>query len=144
MAAFMRLHPPTFDSAKDDPLLADDWLRTITKKLNAVQATDEENIILATHQLVGTAGEWWENYQDASNEPEAITWQEFVEKFREYHIHKGIMEIKAEELHSLRQGPMTVNQYIRRFMKLACYALEDINSDKKKQKCFRRGLNASL
>ena len=29
-------------------------------------------------------------------------------------------------------------------MKLARYAPEDVNSDKKKQKCFRRGLNASL
>ena len=29
-------------------------------------------------------------------------------------------------------------------MKLARYAREDVNSDKKKQKCFRRGLNASL
>jgi len=29
-------------------------------------------------------------------------------------------------------------------MKLACYALEDVNSDKKKHKCFRRGFNASL
>ena len=109
MAAFMRLHPPTFDSAEDDPLLPDDWLHTITKKLNAVQATDEENIILATHQLVGTAGEWWENYQDASNEPEAITCLEFVKKFHEYHILEGIMEIKAEEFRSLRQGPMIVN-----------------------------------
>jgi hypothetical protein len=36
MAAFMRLHPPTFNSAEDDPLSVDDWLRTITKKLNAV------------------------------------------------------------------------------------------------------------
>ena len=62
MAAFMRLHPPTFNSAKDDPLLADDWLCTITKKLNAVRATDEEKVILATHQLVGAIGEWWENY----------------------------------------------------------------------------------
>jgi hypothetical protein len=54
------------------------------------------------------------------------------------------MEINAEEFHSLRQGPMTVNQYIKKFMKLARYAPEDPNSDKKKQKCFRRGLNASL
>ena len=69
MVAFMRLHPPTFDSAEDDPLSADDWLRTIIKKLNAVRATDEEKVILATHQLVGAAGEWWENYQDAVNEP---------------------------------------------------------------------------
>ena len=39
---------------------------------------------------------------------------------------------------------MTVNQYIQKFMELARYALEDVNSDKKKHKCFRRGLNTSL
>jgi hypothetical protein len=27
MIAFMRLHPPTFDNAEDDPIAADDWLR---------------------------------------------------------------------------------------------------------------------
>jgi hypothetical protein len=54
------------------------------------------------------------------------------------------MEIKAEEFRSLRQGPMIVNQYIRKFIKLARYAPEDVNSNKKKQKRFRRGLNASL
>jgi len=104
----------------------------------------KKKVILATHQLVGATGEWWENYQDAVNEPEAITWQEFMEEFREYHIPEGIMEIKAEEFRSLRQGPMTVNQYIMKFMKLAQYASEDVNSDKKKQRSFRRGLNASL
>ena len=54
------------------------------------------------------------------------------------------MVIKAEEFRSLRQGPMIVNQYIRKFMKLAHDAPKDVNSDKKQQKCFRRGLNASL
>jgi lysophospholipase L1-like esterase len=73
MAQFMRLRPPTFDSCEDDPLVADDWLRSITKKLNAIRATDEEKVLLATHQLVGATGEWWENYQDAVDEPEAIT-----------------------------------------------------------------------
>jgi hypothetical protein len=81
MAAFMRLHPPTFDSIENDPLSANNWLHTIIKILNAVRATDEEKVILATHQLVGAVGEWWEDYQDAVNEPEAITWQEFMEKF---------------------------------------------------------------
>ena len=42
MAAFMRLHPLTFGSAEEDPLAADDWLHAITKKLNAIRATDEE------------------------------------------------------------------------------------------------------
>ena len=104
MVAFMRLHPPTFNSAEEDPLSIDDWLRAITKKLNAVRATNEEKVNLATHQLVGAAGECWENYQDVVNELDAITWQEFMEEFHEYHIPKRIMEIKAKEFHSLRQG----------------------------------------
>ena len=54
------------------------------------------------------------------------------------------MEIKAKEFRSLRQGPTTVNQYIRKFMKLARYVSEDVNTDKKKQRCFRKGLNAPL
>ena len=95
MAAFMRLHPPTFYSAEDDSLSANDWLRTITKKLNAIQATDEEKVNLATHQLVGATGEWWENYQDAASEPNVITWHEFVEAFREYHIAEGVMKNKG-------------------------------------------------
>lgn len=91
IAAFMRLHPPTIDNAEEDPLTADDWLRMITKKLNAVRAINEEKVTLATHQLVGAAGEWWGNFQEAANEPKAITWQEFVDEFRQYHIPEGIM-----------------------------------------------------
>jgi len=41
-------------------------------------------------------------------DPNAITWREFVEAFREYHIPEGIMDIKADEFRNLRQGPMTV------------------------------------
>jgi hypothetical protein len=144
MAAFMRLHPPTFDSSEDDPLVADDWLWTITKKLNAVRATNEEKVTLATHQLVGAIGEWWENYQDVVDDPEAITWEAFMEEFCNYHITEGIMKMKAEEFHYLKQGAMTVNQYIRKFMKLARYALKDVNTNKKKQIHFRKGLNTSL
>ncbi|XP_066333632.1 uncharacterized protein [Miscanthus floridulus] len=132
MAAFMRLHPPTFDISEEDPLVVDDWLPTITKKLNVVHTTDEVKVTLATHQLVGAAGEWWENYQDAVDDPEAIMWEEFIEEFRNYHIPEGIVEMKAEEFCYLRQGALIVNQYIHKFMKLSRYAPEDVNTDKKK------------
>jgi hypothetical protein len=42
--------------------------------------------------------------QDAVNEPDAITWQEFIDAFRDYHIPDGIIEIKEEEFCNLRQG----------------------------------------
>jgi hypothetical protein len=81
--------------------------------LNVVGATNEEKVTLATHQLVGAAGEWWKNYHDAIDDPESITWGEFVEEFRNYHIPEGVIEMKAEEFRSLKQGSMTVNQYMR-------------------------------
>ena len=54
------------------------------------------------------------------------------------------MEIQAEEFHSLRQGLTIVNQYIQKLMKLACYAPNDVNTDKKKQRCFMKGINVAL
>jgi len=40
--------------------------------------------------------------------------------------------MKAKEFHNLKQGAMTVVQYIWKFMKLSRYAMDDIDTDKKK------------
>ena len=143
LSEFMKFRPPTFDHA-EDPLEADDWLREINKKLDIIHARGRDRVLLAAHQLIGTAGEWWDNYSNASENPENITWDEFQEAFCEYHIPEGIMEMKAEEFRNLKQGAMTVTQYIRKFMKLSRYAPDDIDTDKKKQDRFRRGLSPAL
>src|SRR6266498_1990611 len=125
MGEFIRLRPTTFDHIDEDPLVADDWLRAINKKLEVVNANDQEKVMLASHQLTGAAGEWWDNYRDSIKNPAAITWAEFQEEFRKYHILEGIMEMKADEFCSLKQGAMKANRYILKFMKLARYAPED-------------------
>jgi len=140
---FMKFRPPTFDHPKD-PLEANDWLREVNKKLDIIHARGKDRVLLTAHQLIGTAGEWWDNYSNTSEDPENITWDEFQEAFREYHILEGIMEMKAEEFRNLKQGAMTVTQYIRKFMKLSRYAPDDIDTDKKKQDHFRRGLSPAL
>ena len=72
----MKFRAPTFDNS-EDPLEADDWLREINKKLNIIHARGRDRVLLAAHQLVGTAREWWDNYIHTSENPEAITWEEF-------------------------------------------------------------------
>jgi hypothetical protein len=144
MTEFMRLRPPTFDSTDDDPLAADDWLRNINKKLELVTTDDRQKVMLASHQLVGSAGEWWDNYREAVEDPNSIKWDQFQEAFRDYHIPEGIIEMKANEFRALKQGAMTVNEYIKKFMKLARYAPDDVNTDKKKQDRFRKGLLGAL
>jgi hypothetical protein len=58
---FMSHHPPTF-SHSSDPLDADDWLKTITKKLEIVQCTDREMVLYVAGRLVGQARDWWDAY----------------------------------------------------------------------------------
>jgi hypothetical protein len=47
---FMSHHPPSF-SYSSDPLDADDWLKTITKKLEIVQCTDREMVCMLLADL---------------------------------------------------------------------------------------------
>jgi hypothetical protein len=61
---FMSHNPPTF-SHSSDPLDADDWLKTVTKKLEIVQCTDREMVLYAAGRLVGPAGDWWDAYGTA-------------------------------------------------------------------------------
>jgi hypothetical protein len=39
---------------------------------------------------------------------------------------------------------MSVNEYVTRFTQLSCYALQEVDTDEKKQECFLNGLNDAL
>ncbi|XP_071674479.1 uncharacterized protein [Lolium perenne] len=73
LTRFLRLNPPTFSNSPE-PIVADDWLRTINKKLDTIQAHGEEKVRFAAHQLEGPAAEWWDNYQITYPDIAAITW----------------------------------------------------------------------
>ena len=73
-----------------------------------------------------------------------MTWAEFREAFRAYHILKSILNIKRDEFRKLRQGNKSVMEYVNAFNYLAQYALEDVNTDEKKQDHFMNGLSLKL
>jgi hypothetical protein len=54
------------------------------------------------------------------------------------------MKLKKKEFTNLRQGSMTVNEYLNSFIQLSRYATEDINNDEKKQDMFLEGLNDDI
>jgi hypothetical protein len=99
---------------------------------------------LATHQLTGTTLAWWENYCAAAQDASTITWKEFVDEFRRYHIPAATMKRKADEFHELRQGNKSVEEYTYQFIELARYSPEEVNKDEKKQDMFRKSLDAEL
>ena len=51
---FQRTKPPSFSQIVD-PLDADDWLRTIEKKLEIARTEENDKVPFATHYLEGAA-----------------------------------------------------------------------------------------
>jgi hypothetical protein len=54
------------------------------------------------------------------------------------------MKLKKKEFADLKQGGMTVNEYLNLFIQLSRYAPDDINTDEKKHDMFLNGLNDDI
>jgi hypothetical protein len=81
---------------------------------------------------------------EAHEEPESINWMEFRAAFRAHHVPQGIIKLKKKEFQDLKQGSMSVNEYITKFTQLSRYAPHEVDIDEKKQECFLNGLNDGL
>ena len=123
---------PLIFSHASDPLEADDWLRAMEQQLDIDHCDDQEKVLFASGQPQGA-----ETYQyGCPNNAGQITWQGFMENFKTYHIPTGEVELKQDEFQALKQGSISVCEYHNRFTPLSRYALGEVDSDAKKQKCF--------
>jgi hypothetical protein len=50
------------------------------------------------------------------------------------------MIVRKDEFLALKQGPLSVSEYMDKFLQLSRYAPEDVNTDAKRQYHFLRGL----
>jgi hypothetical protein len=118
---------------------AEDWLRTVEHELHTAQCNNREKVLYGPRQLRGATQSWWESYLATHANPEAITWEEFRDNFRRYHVPEGLMIVRKEFL-TLKQGPLSVSEYRDNFLQLSRYAPEDVNTDAKRQYRFLIGL----
>ena len=99
----------------------------------------------ASGQLQGVAQDWLESFQyECPNDAPKMTWQEFRENFRSYHIPKGLVALKQEEFRALKQGSMSMAEYRDKFTQLSCYAPNEVADDADKQRRFLKGLYDGL
>jgi hypothetical protein len=101
LVEFLRTCPTTFSQAKD-PMDVEDWLKGVEKKLVIAQCTDRGKVLFATHQLYGTAANWWETYFNTHANVDTITWNEFKACFLTHYVPRGTMKIKRKEFVDLK------------------------------------------
>ena len=120
-------------SKAEEPLEADDWLRTIEQKFELIHCTEVQKPRFAAQQLRGAAGAWWANLVVVQPAGHQITWMEFKDAFRAHYIPYGVMTMKLEEFLALKQGENPVMHYVGRFNHLSQYAIEYVNTDRKRR-----------
>jgi hypothetical protein len=140
MGDFLRLKPPTFVGSSN-PLDADDWMRTIKRKLEAIGCPENQRVQLAAHQLSGMALAWWDTFNVTIRD---ATWAEFETAFREHHVPQGLIQLKEDEFRELTQDRRSVSEYVHKFTELARYAPDDVNTEVKKMARFLKGLSPEL
>jgi hypothetical protein len=73
-------------------------------------------------------------------ESKNINWPEFRAAFHANHLPQGVIKLK-KEFQDLKNGSMSMNEYVTKFTQLSRYAPNEVDTDKKKQDYFLNGLN---
>ena len=137
---FRAHHPPTFTGG-GDPMVADHWCIKIEKVLEAMEITsDITRIRLATFQLESEAQIWWK-WARTTRDLEAMIWAEFQELFMGKYFPETA---KAQEFLELKQGAMSMMDYVARFTELARFVDDYVAADKAKVRRFENGLKLSI
>ena len=124
-------------------MVADHWFMQIEKVLEAMEITsDMTRIRLAVFQLEGEAQVWW-NWAKTSKDLEA-TWVEFQELFMGKYFSDTTRHAKAQEFLELKQGTMTVIEYVARFTELSRFSDDYVAMDMAKVRRFENRLKLSI
>ena len=86
---------------------------------------------------------WWD-WVKTSRDLEAMTWAEFHGLFMSKYFSATARHAKAQEFLELRQGTMTVMEYMARFTELARFGDDYVAKDMAKVRKFENGLKLSI
>ena len=140
---FKAHHPLTFTGG-GDPIVADHSFRQIERILQAMKITSDTTwIILASFQLKGESQIWWE-WVTTSRDLETMTWDDFRRLFMGKYFSASAKHTKAREFLELRQGTMTVLEYVARFTELACFGDDYVATNAAKVRKFEDRLKLSI
>ncbi|KZV57734.1 hypothetical protein F511_21785, partial [Dorcoceras hygrometricum] len=106
---------------------------------------DERRVKLIIHQLHGIGKSWWVATKKAlENQGTVITWAVFRTAFYQRFFPVSYRKDKGAEFSNLRQGPLTIEEYVAKFTSLLKFAPHVAISDEAQAEQFINGLNPDV
>ncbi|XP_050238154.1 uncharacterized protein LOC126687641 [Mercurialis annua] len=133
----------TFDfHGSIDSKEADRWLRATDKSFNTLELTDEQKVSSVYGLLHDTTDAWFARIRLLLGDQ--LTWEIFKTEFRREYLTEAYNAERQNEFIALKQGSMTVREYIDRFEELYKFASEIFPTEAKKCYRFKEGLQTIL
>ena len=117
---FQKLRPLIF-KGDTDPKVFENWIRTIERMFSYRKIPDDSKVSCAVFYLRDSTSYWWDTIVSV-NDVTTITWERFGELFNVKYITKAARVAKRKEFVNLKQGDMSVDEYIKKFEELSRYA----------------------
>ncbi|XP_075483645.1 uncharacterized protein LOC142523800 [Primulina tabacum] len=142
VSRFQRLNPKEFGGTTD-PFAAEGWIQSLKLHFQYLEMRDGDRVRCATYMLRDDASLWWEGAAHGVNLA-TLTSEQFKDVFYDKYFLANIRGRLTREFMSLRQGDLTVAEFIRKF-DWGCYFVPHISRDAAhKLRHFMDGLRPTL
>ena len=105
---FRKQQPPTFEGGAD-PLLAEQWMGTMSVILDFMRVEGRDRVDCASYMLRNDARIWWEVVEQR-RDTTTMTWEEFKSVFNEKYYSVAVRAAKADEFNNLTQCRLSVTE----------------------------------
>ncbi|GMN22511.1 hypothetical protein TIFTF001_047444 [Ficus carica] len=139
---FRRMKAPEFEGSTN-PIEADNWLIDLQVALNFLRLNDQERVLCASFMLRKDARLWWETVQ-IWRDVTMMTWEDFVEEFKEKYFNTEVMEAQQDEFNKFRQGNLSVAEAVKKFEQLVRLCPHLISSERDKVRKMMRMFRPDL
>ncbi|GMN35242.1 hypothetical protein TIFTF001_048433 [Ficus carica] len=139
---FRRMKAPEFEGSTNS-IEVDNWLIDLQVALNFLRLNDQEKVLCVSFMLRKDARLWWETVQLQRDVTE-MTWEDFVEEFKEKYFNTEVMEAQQDEFDKFRQGNLSVAEAVKKFEQLARLCPHLISSERDKVRRMMRMFRPDL
>ncbi|XP_042441150.1 uncharacterized protein LOC122026473 [Zingiber officinale] len=139
---FRELGPTEFKGTTD-PIAAEGWIRSLEMIFDFMQLTVVDKIRCAIFMLRDDARVWWEGAR-LTVDLTILTWADFKEVFYGKYFIVDNRTRLAREFLELRQGDMTVAEYVRRFERGRYFVPMITSQPVEELKHFTEGLRPAI
>ncbi|XP_073137266.1 uncharacterized protein [Henckelia pumila] len=141
---FQYFRPP-YLNGKENPVDCESWLEDIDQLFESLDYSDDRRVRLIIHQLQGVAKSWWMTTKRAKeNKGTAITWALFRAEFYKRFFPASYRKDKGAEFSNLRQGSMSIEDYVAKFDSLLRFAPHIADNEEAKADQFINDLNPEI